>query len=203
MDFVYCEILSTLSSANFPRLFVQRRECRRSVWNLLEAPRQLFSSTTIDTRERRKWLSCMWQEWAVSCNGSYTMTHLITAGHYLFIFAINATGFYFTSLSLLAISPRFSPRIFTPRRIFVTGNSGKNVCLSFSENFFSSEVLFRDRDKSKSAGDDSAASTRKKFLSYFARFTCGLDVLEILYAKLSTSIGSFSKLEFEKLHCMT
>lgn len=52
-------------------------------------------------------------------------------------------------------------------------------------------MLFRDRDKSKSAGDDSAASIRKKFLSYFARFTCSLDILEILYAKLSTSIGSF------------
>lgn len=53
-------------------------------------------------------------------------------------------------------------------------------------------MLFRDRDKSKSAGDDSAArDIRRKFLSYFAQFIRGLDVLEILYAKLSTSIGSF------------
>lgn len=202
MDFVYCEILSTLSSANFPRLFVQRRECRRSVWNLLEAVKQLFSSSTIDTRERRKWLSCMWQEWAASCNGSCTMTHLIIAEHYLFIFAINATGFYFPSLSLFAISSRLSS-VFSPRVESSSLATAPQKCMFvvFWKLFFFLSAVSRPRQIEVSRWR--LSSKYKEEVSLVLRAVYLQSRLEILYAKLSTSIGSFSKLEFEKLHCTT
>lgn len=62
-------------------------------------------------------------------------------------------------------------------------------------------MLFRNRDKSKSAGDDSAASRRKKFLSYFrAVYSQSRRIRDIVCKAVDVYRKLSSKLKFEKLH---
>ena len=97
IDVIVCELSPSVRITSFVT-----SECRRSVWNLLRAAKQLYTvDSTIDISERRKWFSCMWQKCKRLATHDDTFNY--SWGLQLFIVAINLTGFYFTSISLFVI----------------------------------------------------------------------------------------------------
>lgn len=106
------------------------------------------------------------------------------------------TGFYYTSASLLRANLRTSSLYFHPTEIFDTPDNSRNCILwsFFRGVFFFSYFLnavSQPRQIEVSRWRFSREYKEEVSPGTFARFTRSLDVFEILYAKLSMSIGSF------------